>query len=47
MKEIRARGPILYDFNAGYDFMTYKAGVLAEQKPHAATQEEMQGTNHQ
>ena len=30
MKEIFARGPVLYDFNAGYDFMTYKSGVLQE-----------------
>lgn len=28
MKEIRARGPLLYDFNAGYEFMTYKSGIL-------------------
>ena len=35
MKEIRARGPVLYDFNAGYEFMTYHSGVLAESKlPH-------------
>lgn len=30
MKEIRARGPVLYDFNAGHEFMTYKSGVLCE-----------------
>ena len=23
MREIRARGPVLFDFNAGYEFMTY------------------------
>ena len=32
MAEIRARGPVLYDFNAGYEFMTYHSGVLQEQK---------------
>ena len=37
MKEIRARGPVLYDFNAGYEFMTYGNGILAEQQPHGAT----------
>ena len=47
MKEIRARGPVLYDFNAGYDFMTYHSGILAEENPHGATQDEMDGTNHQ
>jgi len=30
MAEIRARGPVLYDFNAGYEFMTYHSGVLQE-----------------
>jgi len=30
MQEIRARGPILYDFNAGGDFMTYNSGILME-----------------
>jgi hypothetical protein len=30
MTEIRARGPVLYDFNAGYEFMTYHKGVLKE-----------------
>jgi len=30
MKEIRARGPVLFDFNAGYSFMTYNSGVLME-----------------
>jgi len=31
MKEIMARGPVLYDFNAGYEFMTYKNGILMSQ----------------
>jgi len=30
MAEIRANGPVLYDFNAGYEFMTYHSGVLTE-----------------
>jgi len=33
MKEIYARGPVLYDFNAGFDFMTYKTGILMESTP--------------
>lgn len=37
MKEIRARGPVLYDFNAGYEFMTYSSGVLTEDNPHGCT----------
>jgi len=37
MKEIRARGPVLYDFNAGYEFMTYQSGVLAEEMPHGCS----------
>jgi len=38
MKEIRAKGPVLYDFNAGYDFMTYSTGVLAERDlPHGCS----------
>lgn len=37
MTEIRANGPVLYDFNAGYEFMTYHSGVLAEQLPHGCS----------
>ena len=28
LKEVRARGPLLFDFNAGIEFQTYKSGVL-------------------
>ena len=35
MKEIHCKGPVLYDFNAGGDFMTYQSGILMEkQLPH-------------
>jgi len=30
MKEIMARGPVLYDFMAGYEFMMYSSGILEE-----------------
>lgn len=33
IKEVRARGPILVDFNAGPEFQSYKGGVLSEDKP--------------
>lgn len=33
LKEVRARGPILIDFNAGFEFQTYKSGVLQERQP--------------
>jgi len=45
MKEIRARGPVLFDFNAGYEFMTFQSGVLTEQMPHGATTAEMSNPN--
>jgi cathepsin C len=42
MKELYARGPVLYDFNAGYDFMTYSSGVLMEQSnPHGITDQDV------
>lgn len=31
MKEIRVRGPILFDFNAGAAFMSYKSGVMSDE----------------
>lgn len=33
LKEVRARGPINFDFNAGAEFQTYKSGVLEENPP--------------
>lgn len=30
MKELRARGPILIDFNAGASFQAYRNGILSE-----------------
>ena len=33
IKEVRARGPILIDFNAGREFQAYKGGVLSEDMP--------------
>lgn len=33
IKEVRARGPILIDFNAGKEFQSYKGGVLSEDRP--------------
>lgn len=33
IKEVRARGPILIDFNAGREFQAYKGGVLSEDTP--------------
>ena len=30
LKEVRARGPINFDFNAGLEFQTYKNGILSE-----------------
>ena len=33
LKEVRARGPILIDFNAGREFQAYKGGVLSEDRP--------------
>ena len=33
IKEIRARGPMLIDFNAGATFQAYKSGVLSEETP--------------
>jgi len=33
LKEVRARGPILIDFNAGREFQSYKGGILSEDKP--------------
>lgn len=41
MKEIRARGPVLFDFNAGYEFMTFQSGTLTEQMPHGCTEAEL------
>ena len=40
MKEILARGPVLYDFNAGREFMTYSSGILMETGlPHGCQSE--------
>ena len=33
VKEVRARGPILLDFNAGREFQAYKGGVLSQDRP--------------
>ena len=33
MKEVRARGPVLVDFNAGHEFQSYRSGILSEDKP--------------
>lgn len=33
IKELRARGPILLDFNAGPSFQAYKRGVLTDSQP--------------
>lgn len=33
IKEIRTKGPMLIDFNAGPSFQAYKGGVLVEKKP--------------
>jgi len=33
IKEIRARGPMLIDFNAGPTFQAYKSGILSEKSP--------------
>ena len=33
IKEVRAKGPMLVDFNAGPTFQAYKSGVLSEEKP--------------
>ena len=33
LKELRSRGPILVDFNAGMEFQTYKSGILSEPTP--------------
>ena len=33
MKELRARGPILLDFNAASEFMMYHDGILDEENP--------------
>ncbi len=33
IKEIRAKGPMLVDFNAGPTFQAYKSGILSESKP--------------
>lgn len=41
MKEIRGRGPVLYDFNAGYEFMTYNSGILTEALPAGCSSEEL------
>ena len=30
MKEVRARGPVTYDFMAASQFMMYRSGVLME-----------------
>lgn len=37
LKEVRARGPILIDFNAGSEFQAYKGGILSEDRPVSAT----------
>lgn len=30
MRELRANGPVLFDFNAGKEFQTYRSGILTE-----------------
>ena len=30
LRELRANGPVAFDFNAGRDFMQYKRGILTE-----------------
>lgn len=37
LKEVRARGPILIDFNAGHEFQAYKGGILSEDRPVSQT----------
>lgn len=37
IKEVRSRGPILVDFNAGREFQSYKGGILSEDKPVSQT----------
>ena len=36
MKELRAHGPMLIDFNAGATFQAYKSGILSEDMPVSA-----------
>ena len=40
-REIRARGPVLFDFNAGYEFMTFQSGVLTEKSPHGCSSSDL------
>ena len=37
IKELRARGPILFDFNAGAEFQAYRGGILSEDLPVSKT----------
>ena len=37
IKEVRARGPILVDFNAGAEFQAYRGGILSEDRPVSET----------
>ena len=32
-RELRARGPILFDFNAGHEFQAYQRGILSDDNP--------------
>ena len=43
VKELRARGPILVDFNAGPQFQAYRSGILSEEKPISETFSPAQG----
>lgn len=44
LKELRARGPLLFDFNAGIEFQTYKSGILEEGIP--VSQKSVNPTNN-
>lgn len=39
MKEIRANGPVIVDFEAAYEFFTYYGGVMFEQSENMDTTE--------